>query len=154
MAMKPFEIAALALAGILAATAAPAVDMGGSSEAAAPATSDLAKARAQVEKADYAAAIVTLKAIVATDKGNADAWNLLGYSSRKLKHYDEAADYYQTALKLDPDHLGALEYQGELFLETGQGAKAKANLARLTKLCGDCEEAEDLREALERAGQS
>jgi hypothetical protein len=53
---------------------------------------------------------------------------------------------------VNPDHIGALEYQGELFVMTGQLDRAKANLDRLNNLCGNCEEAEDLAKALAKAG--
>jgi hypothetical protein len=48
--------------------------------------------------------------------------------------------------------LGALEYQGELFITTGKLDQAKANLAKLQGLCGTCEEAQDLEAALKAAG--
>ena len=50
--------------------------------------------------------------------------------------------YYAYALRLNPNHLGALEYQGELFVQTDRIAKAKANLAKLQGLCGNCEDAQ------------
>ena len=59
---------------------------------------------------------------------------------------------YTQALTLNPDHLGALEYQGELFLQTGKPDLAKANLARIKGICGDCEESEDLEKAITAAG--
>ena len=52
------------------------------------------------------------------------------------------------ALKINPAHLGALEYQGEMYVETGKLDNAKANLAVLKKLCGDCEQADDLAKAI------
>ena len=56
--------------------------------------------------------------------------------------------YYKKALDFDPAHKGALEYQGELFVELGQIAKARENVAKLEKICpSGCEELEDLREA-------
>ena len=49
--------------------------------------------------------------------------------------------YYRAALKIDPNHLGANEYLGELYLKLKQPAKAKAQLAKLEKICGtDCAE--------------
>ena len=60
--------------------------------------------------------------------------------------------YYNRALEIDRDHKGALEYQGALFVEMGQTDRARANLARLQKLCpSGCEELTDLREAIARA---
>ena len=39
-----------------------------------------------------------------------------------------------------PDHLGANEYLGELYLEMKQPDKAKERLAVLKGACGSCEE--------------
>lgn len=47
-------------------------------------------------------------------------------------------------MEIDPTHLGALEYQGELFLQIGDRTRAEANLALLEQLCGTCEQQEDL----------
>ena len=64
----------------------------------------------------------------------------------------KARSYYGKALDLDPNHRGALEYSGELYLKTGEGDKARSNLQRLEALCPKgCEELEDLREAFEQA---
>ncbi len=111
-------------------------------------------AKAEVDAGHYKSAIQALKVLVKTDSKNADAWNLLGFSSRKLKKYDDSAKYYTVALKLDPKHRGALEYQGELFIVTGAMDKAQANLTALKSLCGSCEEYVDLKAALTAAGQS
>ena len=55
---------------------------------------------------------------------------------------------YNRALRIDSNHKGALEYMGELFLETDRREKAEDLLARLEKLCpSGCEELEDLRES-------
>jgi hypothetical protein len=57
--------------------------------------------------------------------------------------------YYSKALRIDPNHLGALEYQGELFVETKKIPSAKKNLAKLKSLCGaTCEEYLDLKKAI------
>ncbi len=53
------------------------------------------------------------------------------FSYRKTGDLDRAASHYDQALKLDPKHKGALEYQGELFLMQGNRAAAEANLAKL-----------------------
>ncbi len=48
-------------------------------------------------------------------------------------------------MKLDPKHKGALEYLGELNLQTGDLKGAEALLTRLAAACpGGCEEREDL----------
>ena len=127
---------------------------GGTKSTTNTAVPTYAQAQAAVDAGQFSTAIKTLRVLVKTDPQNADAWNLLGFSSRKLKKYDDAGKYYQTALKLDPRHRGALEYQGELFVETGAFDKAKANLKTLKALCGNCEQYVDLQKVLAAAGQS
>ncbi|MCB2127950.1 MAG: tetratricopeptide repeat protein [Rhodobacteraceae bacterium] len=132
-------------------------DSGGSSSSGGTSQSagvTLASARGQIDAGDYRNALKSLAVIVKAEPRNADAWNLMGFASRKMKQYDNAARYYETALKIDPKHLGALEYQGELFVLTQQYDSARANLKRLQDLCGSCEEAGDLNKALASAGQS
>ncbi len=135
----------LRLAAVLCALAAPAfaIDVGPSSGGA-----DLLSARAAIQAGDWGGALALLTPIVEADPRNADALNLMGFASRKAGHLRNAATYYQAALSVDPNHLGALEYQGELFLMTGDRAGAEANLARLQGLCGSCEEEADLAAAL------
>lgn len=112
-------------------------------------TSELAKIRDLVAKKNFTAALAALKIADKDFPNNADINNLLGYSARNLKQYANAATYYTKALKIDPNHLGALEYQGELFMLTKKSAQAKKNLAKLKTLCGlTCEEYLDLKKAI------
>jgi len=87
-----------------------------------------------------------------------DILNYLGYTHRKINKFDKAKSYYAQALDLAPDHLGANEYLGELYLELGEMKQAKRQLARLDSLCAfGCAEREDLarliaiRETIRRA---
>jgi len=74
-----------------------------------------------------------------------DILNYLGYTHRKLGEFDKAQGYYAQALHLDPNHLGATEYLGELYLELGEMKKAHHQLAKLDELCAfGCAEREDL----------
>lgn len=114
-------------------------------EQAAP---DLESARGLIDAGDYEAAIPVLEGLAAAEPADADAANLLGFANRKLGRLDEAGVWYTRALAADPGHLGALEYQGELFIMLGDTDAAGANLDRLTELCGDCEEREDLAAAI------
>lgn len=110
---------------------------------------ELTKIRALIERKDYTAARAALLIEVKDFPKDADINNLLGYTSRKLKLYSAAARYYDKALSIKPDHLGALEYQGELFVETKKLDSAKKNLAKLKELCGlSCEEYLDLKKAI------
>ena len=98
---------------------------------------------------NFKQALADLKIIDSEFKNNADVNNLLGYSSRKLKQYKPADAYYKKALKINPNHLGALEYQGELFVLTNKVSAAKKNLVKLEKLCGlKCGEYLDLKKAI------
>lgn len=110
---------------------------------------ELATIRALIAKKDFTAALAALKIADKDFTNNADINNLMGYSARNLKQYKPAATYYTKALKIDPKHLGALEYQGELFMLTKKTADAKKNLAKLKSLCGvNCEEYVDLKKAI------
>lgn len=98
---------------------------------------------------DYALAIGELEAKDKEDPDNADVLNLLGYSHRKQGNVDEAFRYYEAALLLEPQHRGANEYLGELYLETDQLNKAEERLAVLDKACFfPCEEFTDLKAAI------
>ena len=116
---------------------------------AAPKGPSLSLARADIKAQNWSKAIADLKVFIAADNSSADAYNLLGYSYRNAGNFDLAGRAYAKALKLDPKHAGALEYQGILFIKLGQPDKAKANLALIKGICGtSCEEYTDLAKAL------
>jgi tetratricopeptide (TPR) repeat protein len=77
----------------------------------------------------------------------------MGYSNREMNRLSEAARYYEAALKVNPKHIGALEYQGERFVEMQDYDRARQNLKLIGAICGHCEEAIDLRAALDAKGQ-
>jgi Flp pilus assembly protein TadD len=117
-----------------------------------PASKDkLDTARSLIAEKRWAAAIDELKRV--NETGSADWNNLMGYSLRKAKTPDVAAAerFYDEALRIEPQHRGALEYSGELYLMTGHLGKAEARLAALDKACRQsCEEYADLKKAIER----
>ena len=88
-----------------------------------------------VETGRYADAAPLLEELAAAEPGNADVFNLLGFARRKAGDLDQAGAAYARALRLNPDHLGAIAYQGELFLKQDNLEQAEANLARLAVLC-------------------
>lgn len=103
-----------------------------------------------VKAGDYPRALNHLQKVVQTDPRNADAWNYIGFSHRKLRQFDQSLAAYQKALAIDPDHRGANEYLGELYLQMGDLVKARERLARLAALCpSGCEELDDLKKAIE-----
>jgi tetratricopeptide (TPR) repeat protein len=108
-----------------------------------------------INEGRYAEAIGQLEAGLWSAGPNPDLLTYLGFANRKLKRYDTAKAWYEGALAIAPNHLGALEYYGELKLEMGDVAGAKAHLARLDKLCGfGCQQADELRQWLRDRPQS
>lgn len=145
---------AIAVVGLLALFVTPVVAEGTSDGSSTEAATDdvYAEVKAMVDSGNYVAALPILITLTKTEARNADAWNLLGFTLRMLGQIDDSATAYLSVLSINPNHLGALEYQGELFLATGQPDLAKANLARLQGLCGSCAEYEDLAQAIQAAG--
>ncbi len=140
----------LLLSSLLLCTAAHAVDTGTPAVPAA-AGDKLANARGLIADKRWAAAIDELRRVNAAD--NADWNNLMGYTHRKQPSPDLAAAerYYDAALRLQPQHRGALEYSGELFLMLGDLARAEHRLAALDKAClMPCAEFTDLKNAVAR----
>jgi Flp pilus assembly protein TadD len=141
-----FPILCAAWLGV-AATPAMAVDTMTSTNAP-----DLTAVRTKIKANDYRGAIADLNALI--DKGvqHADAYNLLGFSLRKSGDTKNALTFYKKALEFDPNHKGALEYSGELYVQLGDVAKARENAAKLTALCPQgCEELADLQQAINGA---
>jgi tetratricopeptide (TPR) repeat protein len=74
-----------------------------------------------------------------------DILNYMGFASRKLGRYEAALGYYEQALQLAPNHLGAIEYLGELYVQMGDLHRARSQLAQLDGLCAyGCEQREEL----------
>ena len=102
-----------------------------------------------VKAQQFEEALPLLHRVVGRDPGNADAYNYLAFSQRKVGLLDEAMRNYMRALDLDPDHIGAREYLGELYLQLGQQDKAEEQLAILMRFCPlGCEPREDLAQAI------
>ena len=112
----------------------------------------LKKAIKHIDREQYDRAISELRKASDLRPRNADIHNYLGFAYRKSGKLEASGNHYTKALDLDPDHKGALEYQGELFLMTGAPEKARANLARLEVLCpSGCSELTDLAAAISAA---
>jgi Flp pilus assembly protein TadD len=147
--MKPRDFRAIAVMvlGLLALpAAAQAAGTSSSSESDPP---DLyEQAEELIDDEDYAEAIPLLQQSIQEKGEYADALNLLGYANRKLGDKAKAMTYYTKALNLEPNHLGANEYLGELYLEMNDLPKAEERLAVLKNACGDCEEYDDLEDEI------
>ena len=99
---------------------------------------------------DYTTALEKLSVLYEKDPNDADVLNLRGYSYRQMGDFDNALRNYQAALKLKPKHRGANEYLGELYLQTGQLAKAEERLAVLDDACFfGCKQYYDLKKAIQ-----
>ena len=82
----------------------------------------------------------------------ADIYNLLGFSYRKLENpdLDKSFAAYMMAIEIDPSHLGAHEYLGELYLMRDQKDKALLMLEKIEQLAGsNNEEYKDLKKAID-----
>jgi tetratricopeptide (TPR) repeat protein len=150
----PTLVLRLAFACLLGAAAiAPA-----SNAADAPSTKDapdLSRVRAEIKVKNYDAARAELKGLMVNiNYQHPDAYSLMGFVLRKTGDRAQAMTYYRKALDVDPSHKGALEYQGELYVELGQIDNAKENLKKLGRICWfGCEEETDLKEAIAHASK-
>lgn len=105
---------------------------------------DLTEIRAKIYAERYGEAVEDLTGLTETVQ-HADLYNLLGFSLRNLERFEEAEKWYRQALYYDPDHKGALEYQGELFIKQGKLDRARNNVSKLRYLCPEgCEELDAL----------
>ena len=102
-----------------------------------------------INKKQFSDAILKLNDALASDSKNADIYNYLGFSHRKLGKMEQAAVYYNKALEINPKHKGALEYQGEMYLTLNQIGKAEENLRKLDKICFlGCSEFDKLKKSI------
>lgn len=107
-----------------------------------------------INEGRYPEAIARLEEAVWSDGPHPDLMTYLGFANRKLKRYDVARVWYEQALAVAPAHRGALEYYGELKLELGDLAGARAHLARLDRICGfGCQQADELRQWIAESGR-
>lgn len=143
----PALILALSIALLGGTTVARAAGGDGDDEP----SSEYSLARQALDDGDYDDAINKLARLHEENPDDADVLNLLGYGYRKIGNFDEARGYYLQALAIEPEHRGANEYLGELYLETGDLAKAEERLAVLDADCWlGCEEYTELKESIEK----
>lgn len=145
----PKLITSLALTVALTSAVASGAFAMGSDSSDKPADPNYAAAKQLIEDGKYAEAIPLLEKVVAGDDQNANAFNYLGYSNRKLGNHDAALAHYQKALAIEPSHRGANEYLGELYLTLGDLPKAEERLDVLDGACFfGCDEYTELKEAI------
>jgi tetratricopeptide (TPR) repeat protein len=148
--MKRIELIS-GFAGLLACLAvlpASGWAMGSSSTPAAQQEDPYKQAKSLIDDKKFSDAIPILQQLIKDKGAYADALNLLGYSYRKSGDGTTALEYYNQALAMEPKHLGANEYLGELYLEMKQPDKANERLAVLKTACGNCDEFQELSQAI------
>ena len=89
----------------------------------------------------------------------ADTYNMLGFANRKINLESRDVElselFYKRALQIDPSHLGAMGYLGELYVQTNEPALARETLDKLKVLCpppNDCDSLTILRLAMHEHG--
>jgi tetratricopeptide (TPR) repeat protein len=128
-------ISALCLLAIVLVPLPATADLSGNELPNAPADPDYAAGLAAFRNDDWQGVIDRMTRVLARRPWDDDAHNLTGYAYRKLGDYRRALEHYEKALDLNPHHRGALEYLGELYLETNCRARADEVLARLEAAC-------------------
>ncbi|MBL6782138.1 MAG: tetratricopeptide repeat protein [Alphaproteobacteria bacterium] len=136
--------------GVVLGLNTPVLAAGGGDYSSSPSSpAVINKAKKAINKNDFAEAYRLLSQNESNYKNNADLYNLMGFSARKLGQYDASMQHYERALDIDPKHKGALEYMGELYLTLDQPEAAKALLARLESICTfGCNEKRELADAI------
>jgi tetratricopeptide (TPR) repeat protein len=113
-----------------------------------------AEAVGLINQERYVEAFAALERTQAAVGPHADVLNYMGFTSRRLGRLDAALGYYREALRLDPYHLGATEYLGELYIQMGELDRARTQLARLDQLCAyGCAQREELARWIESASE-
>ena len=90
----------------------------------------------------------------ADPKHQASAWSELGQARLQLHDYDQAAESYQNALRLNPDDATALTGLAVLALRQGQSDVAVAQLGRAVKVDPNDVNVLLFAQALRRAGRA
>ncbi len=102
-----------------------------------------------IEASEYEQAIEKLAVALQDSPQDADLLNLYAFSNRKLARFDVALEHYMKALAVEPEHRGANEYLGELYLQMGELDKAEERLVVLDDACFfGCREYDMLEQAI------
>ena len=142
-------ISAIALSVSAIAFAAGGGAGGMANQSSTPADPNYVSAKQMIEAKNYAGAMPLLQQVVAKNPKDADAYTLMGYATRKSGDANGSLQYYNTALGLDPKHIGAHEYVGEAYLQLDRLPEAEQHLARLDSLCTfGCAEYRELKAAV------
>ncbi|WP_374405425.1 tetratricopeptide repeat protein [Pelagerythrobacter sp.] len=143
-----FAPAAAALSLIVAITAS--VGQGAERDADPRAAMLVTEGRAALEADQPQRAIDAFEAALAIDPGYTAIFLDLAQASRAEGMQGKAIHYYREALVRDPGNLAAISGEGAALVEKGALEKARANLSKLTSMCGaGCAETRQLAAAIE-----
>jgi predicted Zn-dependent protease len=93
----------------------------------------------QAKTGNYDAALATLRSAAKQDDPRVQT--MIGFTLRKLGRVEEAFGYYFKALATRPDATTTRQYLGEAYLQIGDPARAREQLAEIAKRCGTtCED--------------
>ena len=96
--------------------------------------SSLEETKILIDEGYYDEALLALEEIVKKNK-SADVFTLIGYVERKRQNFDNSVIMYNKALSINPEHTGALNYLGEVYLELNDLENAKMCLRKLNLAC-------------------
>ena len=108
---------------------------------------ELADGKGKPASKHFSRALERSRHAVELDSTYYQAWNLVGFTSRKLGDYPGAFSAYLVALRIKPDFGLAREYYGEGLLETGDVGGAMQQLSWLKKI-GELALADELQKSI------
>ena len=79
---------------------------------------------------EYDAALTVLAAM--SDQSDDRVLTYLGFINRKMGNVERGMDYYDVALKLNPDNIRARSYLGQALVEQGEIEMAQVQLDEIT----------------------
>ncbi len=89
---------------------------------------ELKSGKADSAKKRFGKALKKFKEATEIDPKYYEAWNMVGFCSRKSGDLKRAFEAYDKCLEIEPEYAPAHEYLGEAYLMTGGVAKAKEQL--------------------------
>ena len=93
-----------------------------------------AQGEERARQGKWAEAAALFRKVIEEDTEHYKAFNMLGYSLRKMGKAKEAIAAYNRALSIKPDYAPALEYRGVAHVMAGNKAAALADLGKLKSL--------------------
>ncbi len=93
-----------------------------------------AQGEEKARQGKWGEAATLFRKVIEEDGQHYKAFNMLGYSLRKMGKAKEAIAAYNKALSIKPDYAPALEYRGVAHVMAGNKAAALADLQKLKSL--------------------